>query len=122
MPIIARLESDIYLGMRLDDINFTLLINLLDHYQADSFLAASVLDSDWKNNSIFATCSTDKSILVCKVGEEAPLKKFTGHNKDVNAIKWDPQGELPFYKVGGPSNVKVTKYCSSQYTGPFAGF
>ena len=49
---------------------------------------------DWKNNTSFATCSTDKMIHVCKLGETQPLKTFEGHKDEVNAIKWDPTGVL----------------------------
>ena len=55
---------------------------------------AAVLDVDWKSNNIFATCSTDHSIYVCKVGDHTPVKAFQGHTDEVNAIKWDPQGRL----------------------------
>lgn len=56
--------------------------------------AAPTLDVDWRNNVSFATCSTDKLIHVCKVGEPAPLKTFAGHEDEVNAIKWDPSGRF----------------------------
>lgn len=55
---------------------------------------APTLDVDWRNNTSFATCSTDKTIYVCKLGDSRPLKTFTGHTDEVNAIKWDPQGRL----------------------------
>ena len=54
--------------------------------------AAPTLDVDWRNNTSFATCSTDKMIHVCKLGETQPLKTFEGHKDEVNAIKWDPTG------------------------------
>lgn len=54
--------------------------------------AAPTLDVDWRNNTSFATCSTDKMIHVCKLGETQPLKTFEGHRDEVNAIKWDPTG------------------------------
>ena len=56
--------------------------------------AAPTLDVDWRNNSSFATCSTDKLIHVCKIGDTAPQKTFQGHADEVNAIKWDPSGRL----------------------------
>jgi WD40 repeat protein len=49
--------------------------------------AAAALDVDWRNNNSFATCSTDMMIYVCRVGDSAPLKSFSGHNNEVNAIK-----------------------------------
>ena len=33
-------------------------------------------------------------IYVCKLGHTQFLKKFQGHNDEVNAIKWDPSGTL----------------------------
>ena len=54
---------------------------------------APTLDVDWRNNNSFATCSTDKMIYVCKLGETQPQKVFKGHKDEVNAIKWDPTGE-----------------------------
>ncbi len=56
------------------------------------FGAAPTLDVDWRNNNSFATCSTDKMIYVCKLGEAQPQKVFKGHRDEVNAIKWDPTG------------------------------
>uniref|UniRef100_A0A2N9IYG1 Uncharacterized protein n=1 Tax=Fagus sylvatica TaxID=28930 RepID=A0A2N9IYG1_FAGSY len=55
---------------------------------------APTLDVDWRNNVSFATCSTDSMIHVCKVGENRPMKTFSGHQGEVNAIKWDPTGSL----------------------------
>ncbi|GAX74780.1 hypothetical protein CEUSTIGMA_g2227.t1 [Chlamydomonas eustigma] len=55
---------------------------------------APTLDVDWKNNTSFATCSTDKLIHVCKLGESTPQRTFQGHADEVNAIKWDPSGRL----------------------------
>ncbi|CAK0781123.1 hypothetical protein CVIRNUC_005291 [Coccomyxa viridis] len=62
--------------------------------QQFEFHTAPTLDVDWKNNTSFATCSTDKMIHVCKLGETQPLKTFEGHKDEVNAIKWDPTGKL----------------------------
>lgn len=53
------------------------------------------MDVDWRNNTSFATCSTDKMIYVCKLGDTQPLKVFEGHRDEVNAIKWDPTGGSP---------------------------
>lgn len=49
--------------------------------------AEPTLDVDWRNNSSFASCSTDQKIHVCRVGEERPLRTFVGHEDEVNAIK-----------------------------------
>jgi len=65
-----------------------------DVIQQFEFHKAPTLDVDWRNSNSFATCSTDKTILVCKVGEDQPVKKFSGHTDEVNAIKWDPTGTM----------------------------
>uniref|UniRef100_A0ACD5XVF4 Uncharacterized protein n=1 Tax=Avena sativa TaxID=4498 RepID=A0ACD5XVF4_AVESA len=65
-----------------------------DVKQQFEFHSAPTLDVDWRNNSSFATCSTDNLIYVCKIGEPHPVKTFSGHEKEVNAIKWDPTGSL----------------------------
>ncbi|KAM1088896.1 hypothetical protein ACFX19_016946 [Malus domestica] len=62
--------------------------------QQFEFHSAPTLDVDWRNNISFATCSTDTLIHVCKVGEIQPIKTFSGHQGEVNAIKWDPTGTL----------------------------
>ena len=59
-----------------------------NHHQAPA------LDVDWKDDVTFASCSTDKTVLICRVGEERPLHTFTGHLDEVNAVKWDPSGTL----------------------------
>jgi len=62
--------------------------------QQFEFHSAPTLDVDWRTNVSFATCSTDHMIYVCKVGENRPVKTFSGHQGEVNAIKWDPTGSL----------------------------
>lgn len=57
--------------------------------------AAPTLDVDWRDNTSFATCSTDKLIYVCRLGLSEPQKSLQGHSDEVNAIKWDPQGAGP---------------------------
>jgi transducin (beta)-like 1 len=56
--------------------------------------AAPALDVDWKDDLTFASCSTDKSVLICRVGSSKPLHRYTGHKDEVNAVKWDPSGTL----------------------------
>ncbi|UJR15367.1 hypothetical protein I4U23_002315 [Adineta vaga] len=55
---------------------------------------APALDVDWQSDITFASCSTDQKIHVCRLGESRPVKTFHGHQNEVNAIKWDPQGRL----------------------------
>ncbi|KAI3916059.1 hypothetical protein MKW98_004500 [Papaver atlanticum] len=62
--------------------------------QQFEFHTAPALDVDWRTNSQFATCSTDSMIYVCKIGENRPIRTFSGHQGEVNAIKWDPSGSL----------------------------
>ncbi|CAK1548469.1 unnamed protein product [Leptosia nina] len=62
--------------------------------QQFSFHKAPALDVDWQTNTSFASCSTDQSIQVCKLHVDKPIKSFLGHTNEVNAIKWDPQGQL----------------------------
>lgn len=62
--------------------------------QQFSFHMAPALDVDWQSNVSFASCSTDQRIHVCKMGVDKPIKSFQGHTNEVNAIKWDPQGQL----------------------------
>lgn len=58
------------------------------------FHQAPALDVDWQSNQCFASCSTDMSIHVCRLGYDKPVKTFKGHSNEVNAIKWDPSGSL----------------------------
>uniref|UniRef100_A0A6M2DMM1 Putative u4/u6 small nuclear ribonucleoprotein prp4 n=1 Tax=Xenopsylla cheopis TaxID=163159 RepID=A0A6M2DMM1_XENCH len=62
--------------------------------QQFSFHSAPALDVDWQTNTSFASCSTDQCIHVCKLNVDKPIKSFQGHTNEVNAIKWDPQGQL----------------------------
>ncbi|XP_052196112.1 WD40 repeat-containing protein HOS15 isoform X2 [Diospyros lotus] len=62
--------------------------------QQFEFHSGPTLDVDWRNNVSFATSSTDTMIYVCKVGENRPFKTFSGHQGEVNCVKWDPTGSL----------------------------
>eukprot|EP00117_Sycon_ciliatum_P006521 scpid83321/ scgid10024/ F-box-like/WD repeat-containing protein TBL1X; Transducin beta-like protein 1X len=55
---------------------------------------APCLDIDWKSSSIFATCSQDKSIHICRVGYDEPLKILRGHKDEVNTVRWNPAGNI----------------------------
>ena len=62
--------------------------------QQFSYHFAPALDVDWKDDLTFASCSTDKTVQICRVGLARPIKTFTGHADEVNAVKWDPSGTL----------------------------
>ena len=62
--------------------------------QQFSFHLAPALDVDWKDDLTFASCSTDKTVQICRVGFSHPVKTYSGHNDEVNAVKWDPSGTL----------------------------
>ncbi|KAI9299369.1 WD40-repeat-containing domain protein, partial [Cunninghamella echinulata] len=53
----------------------------------------AILDVDWMDNTTFASCSNDKTIYVCRVGLTEPLKKWVGHEDEINAVRWDPSGQ-----------------------------
>ena len=62
--------------------------------QQFAFHEAPTLDVDWKDNTTFASCSTDRKVFVCELGKSEYLRKFEGHDDEVNAIKWCPRGQL----------------------------
>ncbi|SPP77855.1 F-box-like/WD repeat-containing protein TBL1XR1 [Drosophila guanche] len=62
--------------------------------QQFAFHSAPALDVDWRSSHEFASCSTDQTIFVCRLGEKQPVRTFRGHTNEVNAIKWCPQGQL----------------------------
>lgn len=53
-----------------------------------------ILDASWKDDSTFATCSSDMRICVTRVGELKPDVVLTGHTDAINSVKWDPSGRL----------------------------
>ncbi|KAJ2697151.1 hypothetical protein FB645_006003 [Coemansia sp. IMI 203386] len=53
----------------------------------------SVMDVDWQDNSTFASCAADRTIMIWRDGDPTPLRTLTGHKGDVNAIKWHPSGK-----------------------------
>lgn len=82
--------------------------------------AAPTLDVDWRNNTTFATCSTDKIIYVCKLGEHQPLKAFEGHRDEVNAVKWDPTGWSPTQVFQYNSHIYICCFESETHFGQAA--
>ena len=61
--------------------------------QTFDFHNGPVYDVDWKTNTIFASCSGDMTIQVCKLHEKKPLKILVGHTADVNSLRWDPSSQ-----------------------------
>ncbi|KAK9946439.1 hypothetical protein M0R45_011905 [Rubus argutus] len=87
-------EGDYLLSGSVDKTAIVWDIKSGEWKQQFEFHSAPTLDVDWRDNVSFATCSTDGMIHVCKVGENQPIKTFSGHQGEVNAIKWDPTGSL----------------------------
>lgn len=53
----------------------------------------SVLDIDWLDNSTFASCGADRSILLWGCESTEPTKTLTGHKADINTVRWHPSGK-----------------------------
>ncbi|KAG6977231.1 hypothetical protein JG688_00000583 [Phytophthora aleatoria] len=51
-----------------------------------------ILDASWKDDATFATCSSDMSICVARVGETKADVVLRGHKDAINSVKWDPAG------------------------------
>ena len=51
---------------------------------------------DWRDETSFASCSTDKMVYVCKVGQDSYLKCFEGHQDEARAPR------LPTRRRAGP--------------------
>lgn len=41
-------------------------------------------------DALFATCSADNTVRLCKLGEPKPIKTYAKHTDEVNAIRFDP--------------------------------
>lgn len=53
------------------------------------------MDLDWKNDHIFATCTTEKSIYIYDIEkDEDAIKVLHGHDDEINSVKWSPDGNL----------------------------
>jgi transducin (beta)-like 1 len=53
-----------------------------------------IVDCDWKDDFIFATCGRDNVVHVCDVREDAAIRSFAGHLAEINAIQWDPSRQV----------------------------
>lgn len=82
--------------------------------QQFEFHSAATLDVDWRDATSFATCSSDAKIYVCQLGRTKPLTCFEGHEDEVNAIKWDPQGLL-LASCSDDLTAKIWKIDSPQF-------
>jgi len=57
---------------------------------------AHVLDVSWRDNFVFASCSSDKNVVVCDIREtnsENISKVLQGHQGEVNHVRWSPNGK-----------------------------
>ncbi|PJF17592.1 hypothetical protein PSACC_02590 [Paramicrosporidium saccamoebae] len=71
------------------DVASRTLLRSYDHHTAPA------LDVDWRDDRTFATCSTDKLILIYSLDQpDEPVLTLTGHSDEVNSIKWSPKGDL----------------------------
>lgn len=75
-----------------------------------------ILDASWKDDSTFATCSSDMKICVTRVGESKPDVTLRGHTDAINSVKWDPSGRLlascsddHTVKIWDPAAVKASQ-------------
>ena len=51
-----------------------------------------VLDVEWRDDEVFASCSTDKSIIISKINQKEVIRKFEGHIGEINTVMWSPDG------------------------------
>lgn len=56
-----------------------------------SFHESSALDCDWLTDDMFVSCSTDKKLIIAKVGEKRPLRTLKV------SIDTRDKGSLPLY-------------------------
>jgi transducin (beta)-like 1 len=76
--------------------------------QQFEFHKAPTLDVEWRDASSFATCSSDSMIYVCALGKNQPIKEFSGHKDEVNAIRWSPDGNL-LASCSDDTTIKIWK-------------
>ncbi|KAJ2714086.1 hypothetical protein H4R19_001914 [Coemansia spiralis] len=83
--------------------------------------AGCVLDVDWLDNATFASCGNDGAVKVWREGETAaPVKTFTGHKSDINAIRWHASGKY-LASASDDGTVKVWSTASDQPVQDLAG-
>jgi len=76
---------------------------------------APTLDVAWRDNTSFATCSSDKTVTFCRWDQPEPIHKWAEHTDEVNAVVWDPTAKLvascsddKSVKVWTPGQAKST--------------
>ncbi|KAG2184748.1 hypothetical protein INT43_000661 [Umbelopsis isabellina] len=80
----------------------------------------AILDVDWMDDTTFASCSTDQTICLCKVGSSKALRKWRGHDDEVNAVRWDPTGEW-LASCSDDMTAKIWSPDSDQYVQEIRG-
>ena len=63
-------------------------------------------------DSLFATCSADNTVHVCKLGEPKPIKTYSRHKDEVNAIRFDPSQTL-LASASDDGSVHIWALCVS---------
>ena len=81
---------------------------------------APALDVDWKDDTTFASCSSDQTVHIYNVDTNAPLKIYKGHKDEVNAVKWSPSGKY-LASCSDDCTAKVWEVDSDR-TGPLYDF
>ncbi|KAG5459829.1 MAG: WD40-repeat-containing domain protein [Olpidium bornovanus] len=71
-----------------------------------------VMDADWRDDSMFATASSDNDVAVCQLGCKGAVRYFKGHKVvlpigEVNTVRWDASGrDLASCSDDGTAKVK----------------
>jgi len=55
--------------------------------------SAPTLDVHWKDDTCFASCSSDKTINIYDVSASSPRCTLHGHRDEINAVRWHSSGE-----------------------------
>ncbi|KAJ7157165.1 WD40 repeat-like protein [Mycena filopes] len=50
------------------------------------------LDIEWITNTLFASCSADRTVHIMQIGKTEPARIFTGHTNEINQIIANPSG------------------------------
>ena len=72
-------KGDLFLTGSVDKTAIIWDSNTGEARQQYSFHTGPVLEVDWKDDTTFATCSTDRQIFVCQLGSPEPIIQFSGH-------------------------------------------